>query len=420
MTSTPYTPPATASKRKIVDEEKSDEEEPLFPRGKNPRTPEYPPPAPPTPTQTPRTTAKRARHAPHKVYEYDASTGLDVLVNAHPKLHVDIVAIVLSTGDLSYTRNRIPYLTVTICDPTLKKTSFTLWGDKSAIFRFEVGDIIKIQSARVKVYDGMLQINSTKSTQVKADAGNRRCEYLRTWWEQNRDTHFVQVYRTGMIKVVTLSEAHESVIRQKQGTGYFFVKARLRSVDNDVTYQACPECGTKVIRFDSGGWFCNKCRADVEMPCHKYLLHLEAIEGSVVLRLTGFDAAGREIFGMSAEKLLEHDVSFYYFWFVFRKSLLLNRFCSTQSTNETRCTDAISAIGNFRYTIRCSGTIETYKDENVINFRICDVLTKEKISREERDRLDIDEEVGSTELCEGSTPESNEDDEGDGEDDRED
>jgi hypothetical protein len=82
-----------------------------------------------------------------------------------------------------------------------------------------------------------------------------------------------------------------------------------------VTYNACDVCDKKLTRADSGVWVCGKCNKNIDNPCVKYFLRVEAREGSVGVKMTGFEFVGIALFDKRANELFEFDVSPYFIFF---------------------------------------------------------------------------------------------------------
>jgi uncharacterized Zn finger protein (UPF0148 family) len=125
-----------------------------------------------------------------------------------------------------------------------------------------------------------------------------------------------------------------------------------------MSYQACPDCSRKLVRVDSGELECDKCGKEAKRSIERYLLHLEAREGLVIMGMTAFDTVGRALFEKSADKLFEYD---------------------PENENEVSYEDAIDSIRKFIYTIKCSAKKVQFKDVLKAEFQICDILGKEEI-----------------------------------------
>ena len=147
----------------------------------------------------------------------------------------------------------------------------------------------------------------------------------------------------------------------------------LKVVGDEVTYMACQVCSKKMTKPDgSERWYCDKCHKEVDDTCDRYLVRVEAREGTTVVPMTCFDTVGRALFEMSAQELLGHDTE-----------------------NETKYDDAVDAIETYRYIIKCSGKIVKLEKGERIDFQVLDVLMKELIPDEERERLGIEDGDGA-------------------------
>ena len=298
-----------ASKRKIVDE---DEEEPLFPHGRNPRTPEYVPHAPPAPSVP-------ASKPPAKKARSDAPASLSNVARLRDGERVNLVVIVKHPGTIRKTNWGGSYRFVTVCDDSLTMVTLALWSDAASSFRIEEGGVLLIKDAVVKTYNGERQLESVGETTMMRDPGSKRGKVLRGWWDANRNAHFRRLYSVDA-KPSSVDGFLKNASNKREGKVFATVRGRVEILpDSSLSYTAClePRCGKKV-RPNEGGdaMWCEGCQKDVSRYSNRYCLRVKVIDESGFAYMTAFDAVGEEMLGKSVDELLLLKVCYCLLYFI--------------------------------------------------------------------------------------------------------
>eukprot|EP00835_Amoeboradix_gromovi_P005643 NODE_552_length_6806_cov_0.530938.p1 type:complete len:611 gc:universal NODE_552_length_6806_cov_0.530938:2639-4471(+) len=226
---------------------------------------------------------------------------------------VDVVAIVHDIGELQ-TINRksdgseLSKRDLTLVDSSNMQIKLTLWGEKA--LEFEVGSIdsnsvICAKSLKVGEYNGRTLSTASNSVLCLTE-NNDKTESLHQWYSLQSNNEFIpfasSYKKQKKDDYMWIHCAMAMPIDQEKGfwftaavtIGTVFVKG--------LYYSACPSCKKKIIEVN-GGWRCEKCSEDHDVPSYKYISSLNVIDCSGQHRVQCFDDIASVIFGTTANEL---------------------------------------------------------------------------------------------------------------------
>ena len=235
---------------------------------------------------------------------------------------ISIIAIVKHVDKLKITSAGGYYRFVTLCDDSSAEVTLALWGDNAEIFTFTMGNVLLVENAMVKTYNGMKQLSSMENTLIYQETDNDACKKLTRWWEKKPNTRFGRLFDNN---ADTLSIAQiRTKLNDNNGKNVFVIVQGTVTINQEsIAYNACSACGKKVQTSEKGDAFwCDKCQKTVSQ-CNKYCLCLNLSDRYETARMTAFEDVCEKMFETDVDTLLLLKVCFYFRFSFYRRSLYL-------------------------------------------------------------------------------------------------
>ncbi|KAJ3485025.1 hypothetical protein NLJ89_g11935 [Agrocybe chaxingu] len=248
---------------------------------------------------------------------------LDALGELNKDALCDVIGIVKEASEVtqvtSAKHNRqIPKRELTLVDRSGFSVRMTLWGKQAEQYNeSETTPVIAFKGVKVGDFGGRsLSMFSSSTMQVNPDIAE--CFLLRGWYdssgaEQTFKAHSIS--NMGGSSSFGFNRADMHSLEEVKQAGYgmpdkpeqFSARATIMHIRSEnISYPACPTsgCNKKVIQIPDG-WRCEKCNQVFPAPEHRYIMSMAVADYSGQAWLQGFNEVGVEVFGMTANELLE-------------------------------------------------------------------------------------------------------------------
>ncbi|UZJ52680.1 hypothetical protein CBS101457_002000 [Exobasidium rhododendri] len=282
---------------------------------------------------------------PEVKYDFRA---LELLEGVEPKQTCDVLAIVLSVGELSEiiskaSQKPIPKRELTLVDQTNRVVKLTLWGKNAETYgtpsgHIECGEgknpIIAFKGVSVSDFGGRsLSMFSSSTMTVEPDI--LEAHGLRGWFDQEgkdlaRQDKFTSFQSAGlggtgmgggggdwtsnMRERKTIVQARDENLGMSSDdkADYFTLRATVVHLKQDnLYYAACgsDNCNKKVTLDGNGSWRCEKCDRSFDKPNYRYIISTNVQDHTGQMWLSGFNDVGEALLGLTANEYEAKKVS---------------------------------------------------------------------------------------------------------------
>ena len=240
---------------------------------------------------------------------------------------------------------------LTLVDNTQFKIRVTLWGNTATNFESPLESVIALKGLKVSDFGGKsLSLLSSGSMNVNPDI--EEAYKLKGWYDaQGRNSEFENHQSTGNAlgaatgqrdNSKTIIQVKDEQLGMSENPDYFSVKATIIYItQKNVSYPACLSegCNKKVVEMD-GMWRCEKCDKNHPRPEYRYIMSVNVADHTGQFWLSCFDETGRQIMGISADKLVEFQ----------------------ESGDDKAAQDAFQEANSQTFIFRCRAKIDNFQD----------------------------------------------------------
>ncbi|MCJ1442860.1 MAG: Replication factor A protein 1 [Stictis urceolatum] len=248
---------------------------------------------------------------------------------------------------------------LTLVDNTQFKIRVTLWGNTATNFESPLESVIALKGLKVSDFGGKsLSLLSSGSMNVNPDI--EEAYKLKGWYDaQGRNSEFENHQSTGNAlgaatgqrdNSKTIIQVKDEQLGMSENPDYFSVKATIIYItQKNVSYPACLSegCNKKVVEMD-GMWRCEKCDKNHPRPEYRYIMSVNVADHTGQFWLSCFDETGRQIMGISADKLVEFQ----------------------ESGDDKAAQDAFQEANSQTFIFRCRAKIDNFQDNQRVRYQV--------------------------------------------------
>lgn len=206
---------------------------------------------------------------------------------------------------------------ITLLDQSGAEIKLTLWGQEALGFATSPimnPCIVAVKGAKVGEYQGGRTLTNVSTSTIVTDPDIPEAHRLRGWYDSSRVTNVTNLSASNTLSQ-PISDARKTLSQVKQeglGRGanadYFSVLAsveHIRSEDNKVWYEACPQDGCNKKTFNEGPnqWRCEKCQRVFDHCTYRYILSVQLADHTDSTWVNVFSEQAELLLGMKAEEL---------------------------------------------------------------------------------------------------------------------
>jgi replication factor A1 len=234
---------------------------------------------------------------------------------------VDTIGVLTDVGELGEIVSKTtgkPYhkRELTLVDSTEFKVRLTLWGNLAQTFDQPVDNVVAFKGVKVSDFGGRsLSLLSSGSMNVNPDIDE--AYKLKGWYDaQGRNKDYSTHQNEGTVGSATGRKDDSKTILQikeenlglSETPDYFtLVGTIIFLAQKSYSYPAClsENCNKKVIDNGDGEWRCEKCDKNHPRPDYRYIMSVNVADHTGATWLSCFDDTGKQIMGVSANKVVE-------------------------------------------------------------------------------------------------------------------
>lgn len=241
-------------------------------------------------------------------------TAINQIASTEKDKFVDVLGVVREQGELQSltakaTGKKLDKRDIQLLDMSNAQVRLTVWGQDALNWSTPIGQVVAIKGAKVGEYNGAKTLSSVSTTQIDTEPDLPEAHRLRGWYQSGRaaSESITMVSNTSnnsnvnSAQLKTLSAVKSENLGRSSTADYFSCLAtvqHIRSEDNKVWYEACPQegCNKKVFNDQAGQYRCERCQRLYDHCDYRYILSCQIADQT--------DSQWVNVFGEQAEQLL--------------------------------------------------------------------------------------------------------------------
>ena len=246
---------------------------------------------------------------------------LSDIANCEKDSTIDTIGVLKEVAETSQITSKTtgkPYdkRDLTICDQSQFQIRLTIWGNSATNFEITEGSVVAFKGVKVSDFNGR-SLSLLSSGSMAADPQIDEAYRLKGWYDAQGSgetfaSHANVMGATGggrNDKYKTIAEVKEEQLGMSEQADYFTLKATIVYIkaDSTIAYPACQSegCNKKVTNTDQDKWTCERCDRSYPAPEWRYVVSVNVSDWTGSFYLNCFDEVGRQVFGMTANELVE-------------------------------------------------------------------------------------------------------------------
>ncbi|RMZ82097.1 hypothetical protein DV737_g2151, partial [Chaetothyriales sp. CBS 132003] len=269
---------------------------------------------------------------------------------------IDVIGILRDVGETSQITSKTtskPYdkRELTLVDQTGFSVRLTVWGKTASSFDVLPGSVVAFKGVKVSDFGGR-SLSLLSSGSMAANPDIQEAYKLKGWYSNGGQSENFSTHAsvTGTVTGGARSDPFKTIIEVKdeqlgmsENADWFSVKASIQHIkQNTFCYPSCltEGCNKKVNEVYPGQWRCERCDKNHPKPEYRYILSVNVSDHTGQLWLSCFDDTGRQLIGMTADKLME-----------------------IKETNEKKLADIFSDANCRTWNFKCKAKMDVFQEE---------------------------------------------------------